>query len=1249
MPKQTQKFDPLKIPLPGVHSINASAGTGKTYTITTLYLRYLLEAGCHVDQILVTTFTKAATAELKERIRKRLSDAVFLVRSCESDAAAEELVQSGDADAQVVALLKSAGAWNAEYRERVNERLEDAILSFDQAPIYTIDSFCQRVLQLHVFETGSRFQFEVLTSQDDLCEDAVRDFVANRWGVPDSKVADWLPFNSTLWSLLLEVAKQAINHPVYGVQPDGSSLGELLDSPELRTFKSKAQVFSEVWQRDRAEIESTLRKAIESGCLNQRSYKANQIEETLAFLDLFAKSPSFHLLEWDTSKGEVESHQSRLAQNKLEAGTKKGKETDTPHHAAFELIQELLEQAARVRGIGDTLKPQLLAQLAAYVRERVSNYKREHGLMSFGDLQLRVDDALSGALQDALIESLSDRYRVALVDEFQDTDPIQFRIFERIFLDGAEEQPVSEDGMRAFVIIGDPKQSIYRFRGADIHSYLAANQRVPAKQRHEMGTNWRSDRSLVDAVQAVFKSVGDPFLNAQIGLPEIKAHHPDRLSAGDALIINLVPRSPFVAADKEPSNSDALKVVVQRVAADIVHQLNSQFQIPDGSGGMRALSPGDIAVLCRSGVQLRAIQQELAQRLVPAVLYTDESVYETPEAEFMSRILAALLKPSSLTLMANALCTPLFGLLAEDLAELPQQPQALAHWAEKFHLWSSTWHRDGFIVMWRGVLDDSDAIRRLAQQTTGERQITNYLHLSELLHQQAASSHSGPDELFRWFEQLRANPAGSDDESQLRLETDAAAVQLVTIHKSKGLEYPVVYCPTLWSAFTWRGTPQYLLAEDGGDEGLPVIDVGSELFDDRLERSQNEQAAEDRRLLYVALTRARHQCHIHWTAAKGAKAAAAGMIVLGDLEGPEPDHVIEQQLQRWAGSLGVPRVHVNGVAVAQGVRDPGQLRWSQGIVSHLSPRVLRREHITALVQTSYTSLTRFADHVHVVDDADRDAVTLDRSLDVVRPERSEDLSLLAAMPGGTAVGDAVHRIFEAILLSGEYRASNPAALQEKLAQRFEIAQRRLDIEPRWHGPLLSALQATLTQPIASLKPPAPLLDVPVNQLACEMPFVLPLGNEGLAFRMDRLAAGFEHSERPIVQRYAERVRRLAVAELQGFLTGFIDLVFEWQGRWYVLDYKTTNLGPRIADYDTHGLETGMSDHDYILQYHLYCAAVERFLKQRLPDFDFARDFGGVLYLFLRGVDPDARELGGAFFDCPSARVMETLQLALHGQ
>ena len=867
MPVTATTFDALQIPLAGVQSINASAGTGKTFTITTLYLRYLLEAHCSVDQILVTTFTEAATAELKDRLRSRLSQTLALLREVEDEDEARELAADGRADSQIVELLQRVGVWAEERREWALERLEEAILSFDQAPVFTIHGFCGQVLKQLVFETGSRFNVELLTSQEPLLDEAVRDFVANSWTAEGSPLASWLPLDQGLWSVLHALAKQALEHPSYRVVPESADLAELFESPLMAEFETRASDFAAVWQSEREALRALIDAAQQKKWLSQSTHKPQQIDDGFGFIDSFARSPSPHAFEWGKD-GKLPPVQRRLTQSELEKGTTgKDKHSRIPTHPAFTQYEELIEVASRLSEVIDQVRIRVLAQAAKFVREHVRQHKHEHGQMSFGDLLNHVDDALSGRFQLALQSSLRTRFRVAMVDEFQDTDPVQFRIFRRIFLDEPQSgaaSPQSEisnlksqrersddpfeiraanvllpspplgrgaggegrsltslslqspltstlspaekhrgegedtSDFRAFVMIGDPKQSIYKFRGADIDAYLDAIQQVPKDQRHEMGTNWRSDESLVNAVQALFGSSPDPFLSKSITLPTVTAHYPDRMSSGPALSITLVPRGDDVAPDEPLKNELALQAVVARLAADIVRLINDPVQIDDKHSDPREVQPGDLAVLARTGRQLRDIQQALAQRGVPAVLSLDESVFETAEAEHLSAVLQAVLNPGAASSMMNALRTPLFGLLASEIATLPANESALSDWAEQFQHWNSLWQHESFIVMWRRMLAEQEAIPRLAGLMLGERQITNFLHLGELLHQHAVTAHAGPDELLRWFNQTRAEPTDRDEIAQLRLETDADAVQLCTVHKSKGLEYPIVFCPVLY-------------------------------------------------------------------------------------------------------------------------------------------------------------------------------------------------------------------------------------------------------------------------------------------------------------------------------------------------------------------------------------------------------------------------------------------------------------------
>ena len=1254
-------FDPLKMPLSGVHSIAASAGTGKTFTITTLYLRLLLEGGCSTDQILVTTFTEAATSELRDRLRGRLTEALQLLRSypahrIEQDGGNDTLVDPNglvdpedDADPQLMKLLEQGGAWDEESASRVVERIEEALLSFDQAPVFTIHGFCSRVLQELVFESGTRFNVELVASLDEQIREGVDDFVAQSWTAEDSLIERWLPLTGSLYAKIAKVAGTVMDNPSLEIVPDGDDLGELLHSDFLTSADRLLNQLAKVWAQERSAIRELIDAAMLNGVLSRVSYKtADQIDKSMAFIDSLVDSRSLAEFKWDKDKDKLDGDQNRLTQGGLEAGTKKDFRGSTPQHQAFSLLQEIADLSREFSKRQQEVESRLLASAGQFVREHVAKRRGERGIMSFGDLLHKVDEALDGRQKDLLLESLREKYRVALVDEFQDTDPVQYRIFSRVFREAAEIPDPEVD--RAFIMIGDPKQSIYRFRGADLAAYLEAERQTPAEHRHNMGTNWRSDRSLVNSVQAVFDSVSNPFLNEEIPLPEVDAHYDDRFRPGPAMSVSLIPRPEYQEPDKAMSRPAALELTVERLVEDIISQLQSDDEIRSGDGSWRRLEPSDIAVLCKAGYELRSIQQALADRGVASVLQTDESVFESVEAEAMLHVLRAVQNTTSLTRLFNALQTPVFGLNAQELDSLRDDSDRLSHFVERLLEWHMLWQRDGFIVMWRRLLGDEGTIARLAGQISGERQITNYLHLGELLHRQAAAAHSGPDELLRWFEQTLSQGSTGDDEALLRLETDSAAVQLCTIHKSKGLEYSVVYCPALWSVRKWEA-PSVVMSRSGADgEMLPVpqIDVGSELLPFRQGQDQQESEAEERRLLYVALTRAKHQCHIYWTTAANSGNSALGQILLGDLPENSSDAELESRLREWVSSFGIDRARVRSGAELSRLRPSVRYERQQRSEQRLASRPVRRQSISAVSQTSFTALAS-STHGRIVDDVvDRDSLVVPSHGESESPTEDTASEVpLATMPGGRLVGDVVHFVLEHVLKFGGIFDASREEISQQVTGLLEPGMERMQLEARWLDPLAATLTTCLAETLALGDDECCLSKIDARSLATEVPFLLRLGGSA-EFSTGTLAAAFESSTDSLLHDYGRRVRAMSVAGLQGFLAGFVDLVFEANGKWFVADYKTNFLGPNVLDYSTERLDAAMFEHDYLLQAGLYSVAVGRLLEQRLPAFNLETDFGGVVYLFLRGFSTDGPPEAGVWHYRPEAKFVKALSDALDG-
>lgn len=1317
-------FDPVLMPLSGVHSISASAGTGKTYTITTLYLRFLLESGCSTDEILVTTFTEAATAELRDRLRGRLTEALRVLRQYTTESNVELAVENKAEDAQLVAVLQRAGGWSSDrdVSDRVVERLEEALLSFDQAPVFTIHGFCSRILQELVFETGTRFNVDLVSSLDEWISEAVDDFAAQTWTVADSVMERWLPLDKALYGDLHKVAHVAMDSPSLEIVPGDEDLDTILDSDLPRQAGELFEMLGTKWPDERARVLELLETALAKGVLNGNSYgRPGQIDKAIRFIDQLADDRSLNAFTWegtDEARKIKDVSQINLTTQKLTKGTVKKHEGSTPKHPLFDVLQQLAELSEQYSDYQQDVRSRLLSRVGRFVREHVAKRRGELGIMSFGDLLHRVDEALGGRQRELLVNALREKYRVALVDEFQDTDPVQYRIFSRVFRDVAanadlesasdwrestsgtdadseflvdfygdanssgirtlSEPSPSGEGSRAFIMIGDPKQSIYRFRGADLAAYLEAQDQTPPQNRHEMGMNWRSDRSLVKSVQAFFSSTSNPFLNQKIPLPPVEASFDDRFRSQSAFSVTVVPRVFQEDDPGRPMKAEyALEHSVQQLVNDIITQLRSDDGIETSSGEWRSIEPSDIAVLCQAGWQLREIQQALSARGVPSVLRNDESVFSTPEAESLRHILLAVESPASLSLMLNALQTPVFGQNAQELSTLRDDTDRLSLFVERFQQWHEYWQRDGFVVMWRRLLDEQKTIARLAGQITGERQITNYLHLGELLHRQATEAHCGPDELLQWFEHRLARKDTSDDEAMLRLETDSAAVQLCTIHKSKGLEYPIVYCPTLWSVKEWI-EPTVVLSRSGSDGAMlemPQIDVGSDLIRDRNQADERDAGSEDRRLLYVALTRARHQCHVYWATTRAASKSALGQILFGELEGKETDVEIDRKLRAWAKSLDF------------GGRDTGAadrfvLRMSdrrtvprsdfryQGIsrrVRTLTSRQMRREQLPVRAQTSFTALAastfgRVSDEI-----ADLDSVDGSRSVSVDTGE--SDTTPLAGMPGGRLVGEVVHSVLEKAVRSNWFRDCQEPVdghvrerVLESMNETLQPEMERMQLEPRWLAPLAKTLTTCVVEPLpveeGSFNGPR-LIEAGHDRLAAEVPFVHRLGSvteldagsdacRSGTFSTTKLAAAFRTSVDPRLQKYASRVENMSAPSLQGFLAGFVDLVFEWEGRWFIADYKTNVLGSSLFDYSRPSLHVAMAEHDYLLQASLYSVAICGMLAQRLPEFDIARDFGGVIYLFLRGLPLDGRIQHGVWHQRPDADFIRQLTAALEG-
>ena len=1114
-----QPLRPLDVDLHGVNLIEASAGTGKTWTITTLYLRMLLELpNVEVGNILVVTFTRAATAELKDRVRRRLRCAV---------AAFGGLDYGFDPDlASLVA--RRRGRFDPAH-DRV--RLQTALRNFDEAPILTLHAFCHRMLHQHAFESGVRFDTTLITDQSHFIDEIAYDF----WARTVYEGAD----RATIKALAAQ-----------GVDPF--------------TLRRLASV---VAQRPDAKLLPSLEASLEGNRL------AEQVE-------LGPDGPGIDVLD-------------------------------------------------------------LKRQFVRYVRDELPARKHAHNVEAFDDLIHILRNALGGERGPALGRALSGQYRAVLIDEFQDTDPAQYEIFRRAYR-----------GSRASVfLIGDPKQSIYAFRSADVFAYLRAKQDATGRS-FTLGRNWRSDPALIGAVNSLFGRVPRPFVFEQelIGYHPVEAESdrerltfPAGSTRGPGLEFLFVPRRGKMSRKQKLISAYwAERYLPDLIAADVAQLLESGAEI-DG----RPVEAGDVAVLVWTNVQARGIQDALRSVGVPCALMGRASVLDSDEAGEVARVLSAVVSQRSRRALRAALATRLLGMSATDLTELEDDADGWQLWVGRFETWREDWQSRGFLPAFRRLLDDSGVGARLLGWVDGERRLTNYRHLGELLGRTSAGRKLDPAGLVSWLLRARANRiAGEEleeDATQLRLERDAGSVKVLTIHAAKGLEYPIVYCPYLWMGrLLVSDDKTFPRFHDRDDEDRLCLDLGSASFKRSLKAATVEALAENLRVTYVAITRARHRCTVVWGPFEECqKSPLAYLLHAPDkqVERPEIDAAVEVLGELKSGSdqrllqrLEALSTASNGnvlVRVAQdlggGRRQPTPRPAVDLIAPDEAPRVQRRWG-----RTSFSGLTSGQDHEWTPDEGD----------DPARAEAvaDEERVVLHDFPRGPGPGSLVHEIFEELDFEPRERGALDALVAEKLTV--------WGVDPqKWTDVLAGALDSMLDVPLPTQGEPMPLRALSRVDRLDEMSFLLPLGTGGGPLTVARLATALgEFGNVP--PSYPERVAALPAEPIKGFLTGFLDLVFRWHGRWYVVDYKTNHLGDRPSDYGAEHLVDAMSEHHYYLQYHFYTVALHRYLRRRLPGYDYETHMGGAMYLFLRGLGPDGQ---GVFADRPSLELVEALDAALDGR
>jgi exodeoxyribonuclease V beta subunit len=898
-------------------------------------------------------------------------------------------------------------------------------------------------------------------------------------------------------------------------------------------------------------------------------------------------------------------------------------------------------------------------RLARVVRDELEQRKRRLAVMTYDDLLTRLNQILDGPNGPAARERLRSRYDVVLVDEFQDTDPIQWQILHRAF---------AAEGV-TLVLVADPKQAIYAFRGADVYAYLVAA--ATANRHATLLVNRRSDQPLLDAFDALFAK-------ARLGHEDIvyrevraaPAHQTSRLHGAptDAAL-----RARIVHRDEpgiEHTNygyaraPSARAHVARDLAADVVRLLSSdatlEHRAPRGDPiGTEPICPRHIAVLVRTHSGADLICEQLTAARVPAVINGGGNVFATTTARSWLRLLEALERPASTIRARTAAATPFLGWNGERIAIASESDWEDVH--RRLHRWSRILRDSGVAALAEAIMIREDLAARVLADTGGERRLTDLNHIAQLLHHAASAERLGVTALRGWLAERIADSERDDAEEERarRLESDAEAVQVLTIHRSKGLEFPVVYCPFLWEASYISRDAEPVFFHDPAAGFRRTIDVGLEggAWSSHVRRHRLEQRGEDLRLAYVALTRAKHQAVIWWAGSYDSRHSPLSRLLFARDEdgnvapdgGSTPSDAAAAERFRELAAVAPGRIRVERSTLER------PTTWSPPVEATLDLAAARFDRRLDLWwrRTSYTDITAEAHDPLVGSEPERPAlqdepeaaspVSVPAPRDL-RPELARE-SLLGEAPVGVDFGTFVHTVLEAV----DFTAPD---LDAELAARMAEAGLRRSLDLGDPGRVVEGLRAAIETPLGRVVDGIRLRDVARADRLDELEFELPLaGGDSPSGRLTleaiaRALRAHVSSDDPMA-RYAARLEDPALrSQVRGFLTGSIDLVVRLDGpRFAVIDYKTNWLGPAgepltLAHYRPGVLAAEMSRSHYGLQALLYTVALHRYLRWRMPGYEPGKHLAGVLYLFVRGMAGDAGT--GVFEWRPPGSLVEAL-------
>lgn len=1256
------EFNVLNCPLNRRSIIEASAGTGKTWNICNLYLRLLLEKKLEVSQILVVTFTHAATDELRQRIRNCISDALDCL----------ENHTSGTGNAFVVELLHRCMA-NGHSDKEIAALLRLAFQSFDQAAIFTIHSFCQRALALSAFSSGQAFSVKAETDDSELVRETVNDFwrthvagndlppALSRWiqasgfspTPPKSrfqrkKTSKKNKFPVTLELLLRQRMKKPLadlrwpdNLPPYSQSPDIALQAIKTAFSQLEAIYTET---SHCWQAEKEAILTLLENSYHDGALNKQSVKLPHIADAFQEYErLFAANDCLFMLDHDDKTN-------RMMATWLQSKTNKNQQT--PQHPFFDLADRLDACCRELQKLLELSCYELMRRFLEEAPENLNAKKRQRRTIAFNDMLSNLYDALHDPEMRWLADAISKRFPAALIDEFQDTDPLQYAIFSTIY--HQQDAPV--------FMVGDPKQAIYSFRNADLFTYLTAREQTDS--RYTLLNNYRSVPGLINACnilfqqnQRVFMQDGLDFAPASYAAHNIPVLCDDDTNpaAFRVWMLSLDSDKPMLRRD---GISHSLEAVANEIARLITGGANGTCMIGD-----RPVQAGDIAVLVRSHKEAAQVRKALARHGVGSVSLSKDNVFHSREANELECVLSAMLEPGNEQLLMAMLATEMMGMDSTNIEAIADDEAQLSAIIERFAEYRKAWLTYGAGYALRWFMNRENIAFRLLAFPDGERRMTNLMHLFEFIHRES-ETYPTPEALMEWYVLHRENRITADEE-ELRLETDRNLVQVMTIHHAKGLQFGFVFCPFLWIESKNNKNEDVGLEYYDYEKACRVIDLRMLSDDEKKPLTESNRllvAAESMRLIYVALTRAIYRCYLvagcyatnnnsKNPSTAQSRRSLLNWLVAGNGFAPEDwirpsDDKKKDSKQAKNSNLPLPDAQILASWMAlKNHTDisiaplPNMAFISANAVNRkiptLSARTFDRYLAADWRMSSFSGLMRNATVETNAGDHD-EYVADDSSL---QTRRTEDAVVTAPddilmFPKGTYAGSCLHAVFE------------NADFTDKTTWNTAV-KTALSLFPQKSEPPLPLAETVLEAMAANM-----LENVLKTPLPCNIRLDMLDNAHKLvewSFCLSSARLSDEQMNR-LTKTVSRNMPQLAFNDMTAYLNGIIDLVFEANGKFWLLDWKSNHLGYRPQDYDAKNLSTAMDEHGYHWQYLLYTVALHRYLSSRIRDYHYDRHFGGIYYLFVRGVRPDWKNTDGSpsgvFFTRPDRELIMSLDRLL---